>query len=123
MPGLIVARKRASTRAVLGEEYRPVPRTDPPLPPPLKSIEDLTEERLKMAISYADERLRSRRTVTSVTERALRLYKSAAKEAFLLGPGDDDAKVEVAANLRAYESEFGLRTALKVVQVDSARAD
>lgn len=118
MSELNVPRKRASTRAILGEQFREQPRPDPPLPQPIKTVQDMNHERCKAAISYADERLRSSRKVTPLTERALQLYKDTAKELLETKPDDEETRMALTANLRAFEAEFQVNAALKAVRAD-----
>ena len=110
-------RKRASARAALGDQYSENPHPNPPLPPVLQSPNDLTDNRLRLAVNYADQRLRSQREVTPLTQRALEMYMETAIDALCHRPNGDD-QLNAATTIRSFEAEFRSKAALNPVVSD-----
>lgn len=68
--------------------------------------EKVDDTLLKMVITYAEERLRCSRRVSPITARVLQLYKNPAQDALEVPPDDTDTKIDLAATLRAFETQF-----------------
>lgn len=79
----LLRRKRASTRAILGDLYQEEVSDNPKVPVPPDSSQGIavyTEERLKNALLYADQTLRNKtRKGSPSSNHCLLMYKSTVK--------------------------------------------
>lgn len=84
-------RKRASTRAILGDIFQDIV-TEPLSPPePLKDLGGYTDERLKKGLAFADGTLRNKkRQISPIATHLLTLYKNTVKDALDKANDDED---------------------------------
>lgn len=77
-PIKVTKRARADTRVLLGDKFQETV-TDIVLPPkPERRLDDYTDERVRIALKYADSTLRNvTRKLSPLGERAVLLYKEA----------------------------------------------
>ena len=118
-------RKKASTRALLGDKYIEDTTQVPPRPKPLEKAEDYTVERVKDGLSYADCVLRlPTRKFSPVGHQAMRVHKDCIVDYLQFAqkkPEDatdaeyEDVKNDYLALIRSFEESAEFRYCLRVL--------
>ncbi|MCJ1387104.1 hypothetical protein MMC17_010233 [Xylographa soralifera] len=128
-PPIIVSRKRASTKVLLGPAYQEIVTESIPAPKPGKTIEDYDTQKLKVGLQYADSTLRADRQLSPLGMRAVLIYKEAVstllsmQENEDLGHNEEDAAVkeEWLAIVRMHEQSAMYSSCLRVTHSSEAQ--
>ncbi|KAI9767956.1 MAG: hypothetical protein M1840_005268 [Geoglossum simile] len=119
------SRPRGGTEALLGPMYitSPPDTSTVPLPVPLKAFSDYTPNRIRVGLSWVDQRLRcTTRKPSPLTAKALLLYKDTCTDA--LNTTDEEELFSLVATTRTFEESIaaqywlrgGLNTATQSIQ-------
>jgi hypothetical protein len=125
-----MTRKRARTKALLGNEYEEFVTEIVTAPMPLQDTNMYTAERVKKGLYFADCTLRNEaRKISPIGHMALVIYKDACARLLQLENENDlddaEAKVvkkQLIASIRSYERSIQYNAALQATSSDSAES-
>ena len=124
LPDIKVARKRASTKVLLGDEYSESIDFTTPAPKPLKSAKDYDIPRVRNGLLYAESVLQNtERKLSPLGQQWIAIYKEACAsylDSEMHGI-EDEMRIKYLSQIRGFDESLQYHACMATLKSDSAQ--